>query len=131
MDRVVIFGPLTGEGFAMRVGLVCFGDSGYCWRQVARIARAQSDYPFRNTSLSDDARIDDLLRRLTLDEKVLLMSNHPKIPRLGIVFSGQVEGCTGSRWVGRVVGADAGGSRFRPRPFRRRRAWARRGIRIC
>lgn len=58
-------------------------------------ALAQADYPFRDTSLSDDARIDDLLKRLTLDEKVLLMSDHPKIPRLGIVFSGQVEGLHG------------------------------------
>ena len=58
-------------------------------------AVAQADYPFRDTSLSDDARIQDLLKRLTLDEKVLLMSDHPKIPRLGIVFSGQVEGLHG------------------------------------
>ena len=62
---------------------------------VAGHALAQADYPFRDTSLSDDARIDDLLKRLTLDEKVLLMSDHPKIPRLGIVFSGQVEGLHG------------------------------------
>ena len=58
-------------------------------------ARAQASYPFRDTSLSDDARIEDLLKRLTLDEKVLLMSDHPKIDRLGIVFSGQVEGLHG------------------------------------
>jgi len=58
-------------------------------------ALAQADYPFRDTSLSDNARIDDLLKRLTLDEKVLLMSDHPKIPRLGIIFSGQVEGLHG------------------------------------
>jgi beta-glucosidase len=62
---------------------------------AATIARAQSDYPFRNISLSDDARIQDLLGRLTLDEKVSLMSDHPKIERLGIVFSGQVEGLHG------------------------------------
>jgi beta-glucosidase len=58
-------------------------------------AVAQADYPFRDTSLSDEVRIDDLLKRLTLDEKVLLMSDHPKIPRLGIVFSGQVDGLHG------------------------------------
>ena len=56
---------------------------------------AQEKYPFRDTSLSDSARIQDLLGRLTLDEKVQLMSDHPKIPRLGIVFSGQVEGLHG------------------------------------
>lgn len=58
-------------------------------------AQAQADYPFRDTSLSDDARIQDFLKRLTLDEKVLLMSDHPKIERLGVVFSGQVEGLHG------------------------------------
>lgn len=61
----------------------------------AKNSLAQADYPFRDTSLSDDARIQDLLERLTLDEKVLLMSDHPKIERLGIVFSGQVEGLHG------------------------------------
>jgi beta-glucosidase len=59
------------------------------------LAVAQADYSFRDLKLSDDQRIADLLGRLTLDEKVELMSNHPKIPRLGIVFSGQVEGLHG------------------------------------
>ena len=58
-------------------------------------ASAQEKYPFRDTSLSDSARIQDLLSRLTLDEKVLLMSDHPKISRLGVEFSGQVEGLHG------------------------------------
>jgi beta-glucosidase len=62
---------------------------------VAHVLPAQPDYPFRDPSLPDDQRIADLLGRLTLDEKVLLMSDHPKIPRLGIVFSGQVEGLHG------------------------------------
>ena len=93
---------------------------------------AQADYPFRDTSLSDSARIDDLLKRLTLDEKVLLMSDHPKIPRLGIVFSGQVEGLHGlalggpANWGG--TRKAAGRRRLR---FRRKRDWARRGIRSC
>jgi beta-glucosidase len=56
---------------------------------------AQADYPFRDTKLPDDQRIADLLGRLTLDEKVDLMSNHPKIDRLKLVFSGQVEGLHG------------------------------------
>jgi beta-glucosidase len=59
------------------------------------LAAAQADYPFRDPKLSDDQRIADLLGRLTLDEKINLMSDHPKIPRLGLVFSGQVEGLHG------------------------------------
>jgi len=62
---------------------------------LGRMAGAQADYPFRDPKLPDDQRIADLLGRLTLTEKVDLMSNHPKIPRLGVVFSGQVEGLHG------------------------------------
>jgi beta-glucosidase len=62
---------------------------------VARTAPGQADYPFRDAKLSDDQRIADLLGRLTLDEKVSLMSGSPKIPRLGLVLSSQVEGLHG------------------------------------
>jgi hypothetical protein len=51
--------------------------------------------PLHDARLADDQRIADLLGRLTLDEKVNLMSDHPRISRLGIVFSGQVEGLHG------------------------------------
>ena len=60
-----------------------------------RSAQAQADYPFRNSKLSADQRIADLLSRLTLQEKIDLMSDHPSFPRLGLVFSGQVEGLHG------------------------------------
>ena len=78
----------------------------------ASLLRAQ-DYPFRDTKLSDDQRIADLLGRLTLEEKIDLMSDHPKIPRLGLVFSGQVEGLHGlalggpAGWGGRGTAAGA------------------------
>jgi beta-glucosidase len=62
---------------------------------LSRAAKPQADYPFRDTHLSDDQRIADLLGRLTLDGKVNLMSDHPKFPRLNLVFSGQVEGLHG------------------------------------
>jgi beta-glucosidase len=62
---------------------------------LARMATAQADYPFRDTKLADDQRIADLLGRLTLEEKIQLMSDHPKFPRLGLAFSGQVEGLHG------------------------------------
>ncbi len=62
---------------------------------LPRLVQAQTDYPFRDPKLTDDQRISDLLGRLTLDEKVNLMSDHPRIPRLGLVFSGQVEGLHG------------------------------------
>jgi len=62
---------------------------------IALNAGAQTDYPFRNPALSDDERIADLLKRLTLQEKVELMDGHPKIPRLKLVLSDEPEGLHG------------------------------------
>lgn len=46
---------------------------------------AQSDYPFRNSSLSLNERVDDLLNRLTIEEKIsLLIATANEIPRLDI-----------------------------------------------
>ncbi len=58
-------------------------------------AGAQTDDPFRNPKLSDDARIADLLGRLTLQEKVDLMGGHPKVPRLHLILSDEAEGLHG------------------------------------
>ncbi|MBQ5548825.1 MAG: hypothetical protein IIT33_08345, partial [Prevotella sp.] len=41
--------------------------------------------PYQNPQLTAEQRADDLLGRLTLDEKVkLMMDTSPAIPRLGI-----------------------------------------------
>ncbi|PZG01787.1 beta-glucosidase [Micromonospora deserti] len=48
-------------------------------------ASAQSTYPFRNPNLPLERRVDDLMGRLTLDEKIgLLHQYQAPIPRLGI-----------------------------------------------
>ncbi|MBO9561263.1 MAG: glycoside hydrolase family 3 C-terminal domain-containing protein [Niastella sp.] len=45
----------------------------------------QTQYPFQNPSLPLEARVDDLVSRLTLEEKVLQMLNAaPAIPRLNV-----------------------------------------------
>jgi beta-glucosidase len=45
----------------------------------------QQEFPFRNTSLSFEQRVNDLVSRLTLEEKVAQMLNStPAIPHLGI-----------------------------------------------
>jgi beta-glucosidase len=62
---------------------------------MALKASAQADYPFRDPKLGDDARIADLLKRLTLDEKVELMDGHAKIPRFNLVLSDEAEGLHG------------------------------------
>jgi beta-glucosidase len=56
---------------------------------------AHADAPFRNPDLPEEARIDDLFRQMSLDEKVHCLSTNPSVPRLGIVASGHVEGLHG------------------------------------
>jgi beta-glucosidase len=68
---------------------------------------AKGELIFRDPKQPVEDRITDLLSRLTLEEKILLMADHPKIPRLGLDFSGQVEGLHGlalggpGHWEGR------------------------------
>jgi beta-glucosidase len=67
----------------------------------------QAEFPFRDSKLPMEERIADLLGRLTVDEKISLMGGSPRIPRLGLKFSGQVEGLHGlalggpGHWEGR------------------------------
>lgn len=58
-------------------------------------AEAQIEYPFRNPKLGDEARITDLLNRLTLQEKVDLMGGNAKVPRLHLALSDEAEGLHG------------------------------------
>jgi beta-glucosidase len=63
-------------------------------------AHAAPDYPFRDPSRSLDARLADLLGRLTLDEKISLLHQYqPAIPRLGIrLFKAGTEALHGVAW---------------------------------
>ncbi len=56
--------------------------------------KAQS-YPFQNTNLSDDDRIDNLLSLMTLEEKVNCLGTNPTVERLGVYGTGHVEGLHG------------------------------------
>ncbi|WP_371598174.1 glycoside hydrolase family 3 C-terminal domain-containing protein [Streptomyces sp. NBC_00564] len=62
-------------------------------------------YAFRNPNLPVDRRVDDLLGRLTLDEKVSLLHQHePAIPRLGIEsFRTGTEALHGVAWLGETT----------------------------
>src|SRR3954462_15264695 len=66
---------------------------------VPAAARAQGE-PFRDPSLPMPQRIDDLMGRLTLDEKIAFLHQYqPAIPRLGIgVFKAGTEALHGVAW---------------------------------
>lgn len=52
---------------------------------VGSVVAQTYQYPFRNPDLPLETRINDLIARLTLEEKVLLMKHtSPAVPRLGI-----------------------------------------------
>ncbi len=61
----------------------------------ASLLSAQYTYPFQNTSLSDDKRLDNLLSLMTIDEKVNALSTNLGVPRLGIRNTGHSEGLHG------------------------------------
>jgi beta-glucosidase len=76
--------------------LAAVGAAALLWAPAARA----EDLPFRNPSLPLPARVDDLMSRLTVDEKIgLLHQYEPAIPRLGIgVFKAGTEALHGVAW---------------------------------
>jgi beta-glucosidase len=67
---------------------------------VPSAAHADPDYPFRDPRLPLAERVDDLVGRLTLDEKISLLHQYqPAIPRLGInLFKAGTEALHGVAW---------------------------------
>lgn len=52
-------------------------------------------YPFNDTNLDDETRLDNLITLMTLDEKVACLSARPSVPRLGIKGTRLTEGLHG------------------------------------
>lgn len=50
---------------------------------------------FNDPAINEEQRLDDLIARMTLDEKVDALGNNTQVPRLGIQVSGSVEGLHG------------------------------------
>ena len=69
-----------------------------CFVQCRYRMTAQETYPFRNPQLSVEQRVDDLVSRLTLEEKVKQMLNStPSIDRLDIpAYTGGTNVCMAS-----------------------------------
>lgn len=50
---------------------------------------------FRNPSAPIEQRVNDIVSRLTFDEKIACLGTNPSVPRLGIRGTGHVEGLHG------------------------------------
>jgi beta-glucosidase len=55
----------------------------------------QYQYPFQNPNLPIEARVNNILELMTLEEKVAALSTDPSVPRLGIHGSSHIEGLHG------------------------------------
>jgi len=77
------------------------------WSQQERGIAAQMAV-YADSSAPVEARITDLLSRMTVEEKVDAFSTNPSVPRLGVVGTGHVEGLHGlalggpGHWEGRT-----------------------------
>lgn len=86
------------------VALVSVGS--LAWAQQKPVAMATTAV-YADSSAPVEARITDLLSRMTLEEKVDAFSTDPTVPRLGAVGTGHVEGLHGlalggpGHWEGR------------------------------
>jgi beta-glucosidase len=67
--------------------------TGLAWTQ-------QYQYPFQNPNLPVEARINNILSLMTLDEKIDALSTNPDVPRLGIQGSKHIEGLHGVAYGG-------------------------------
>ena len=52
-------------------------------------------YPFQNPNVPLEARVNNILSLMTIEEKIAALSTDPNVPRLGIVGSGHLEGLHG------------------------------------
>jgi beta-glucosidase len=69
-------------------------------RREGASVRLPGPFPFQDPSLPDGARLNDLVSRLTLDEKIVCLGTNPRVPRLGIRGTPHVEGLHGLAYGG-------------------------------
>ena len=62
---------------------------------AAASLRAQDQYPFQNPALPEEERVNNIVSRMTIQEKVAFLTQRPGVPRLGIPTVGWVEGLHG------------------------------------
>lgn len=80
--------PMRTRGLSVLALAVCVAAAG-------ADTAMKYDFPFRNPDLPIEARITDLIGRMTLDEKIGNLSFTPGVPRLGVVGTNISEGYHG------------------------------------
>jgi len=65
------------------------------WLAGTVAAAAQQRAVYADPGAPVEARVTDLLGRMTLEEKISALSTNPSVPRLGVVGTGHVEGLHG------------------------------------
>ncbi len=73
------------------LGLCAVSASG----QIKHGTTPSKSVTFNEPTAPVELRIDDLLKKMTLDEKIDAFSTNPSVPRLGVVGTGHVEGLHG------------------------------------
>ncbi len=91
VDRVLCV-PMPFRGGRFLLGGLC---AGLTLLGMAVPVSGQSSYAFRDTKLTPDARIADLLKQMTLDEKIDCLGTNTAVPRLGVRSFGSSEGIHG------------------------------------
>jgi beta-glucosidase len=77
------------------------------WLAPIAVAQAVPSVVYADPHQPDEARITDLLSRMTIEEKIHALSTDPSVPRLGVVGTNHVEGLHGlalggpGHWEGR------------------------------
>jgi beta-glucosidase len=84
-----------GSGAVVVGALLLFVSAASSWATEAPAHDSRIAYPFLDPDLADEVRIDDLIGRMTLEEKVDAMAWRAAVPRLGVVGSPHIEGYHG------------------------------------
>jgi beta-glucosidase len=97
--RIEYRGTVSDDEIQLTRSLGGFGSQSFVARRVVPGAPGKAappgPFPFQDASLDPERRIDDLLSRMTLDEKIAGLGATAAVPRLGIGGTGTVEGLHG------------------------------------
>jgi beta-glucosidase len=93
--RIEYTGELEGDHISFTRRLGEWGtDTFVAWREGVEVPKP-GPFAFQNPDLPMEARIDDILSRMSVDEKIACLGTLPRVPRLGIRGTGHVEGLHG------------------------------------